>query len=167
MRGGTCWLLAMQPSLAGVSQPALPYPARPHAVCRDFLVQAPGSAGIIDAVHAALRAGAMSVAPSAAWAEDPLAVGLPRLAACQASAAAMQVSLGGVLPTLLAWQLQSRIAASLVAEAQARHDSAVMQQVRGRAGGARSDAGRVAGAQGALHAEHRSSCALAHGRQRA
>lgn len=106
-------------------------PARPcpPAVCREFLEQAPASAAIIDGMDAALRAGAMSVAPSAAWADGPLAGGVPRNVACQAGAAALQVSLGGVLPTLLAWQLQSRIAATLVAQAQARQDSAMMHQV--------------------------------------
>lgn len=42
----------------------------------------------------------------------------------------VQVSLGLVLPTLLAWQLQSRMAASIAAQAELRQDSAMLQQVR-------------------------------------
>ena len=42
----------------------------------------------------------------------------------------LQVSLGLVLPTVMAWQLQGRMAASIAAHAQMRQDSAMLQQVR-------------------------------------
>ena len=88
-------------------------------------------------------AGLLTVHPAITVSLARLAVGAAAMRRCaprlSAGAGALptsvlparpQVSLGLVLPTLLAWQLQSRMAASIAAHAAQRQDSAMLQQVR-------------------------------------
>jgi hypothetical protein len=103
---------------------------RNRSACTAFLDQHPSNAGTIEAIGSVLRATMVSMAPAAISPVDALGAGASQLAVCMASSAAVQVSLGLVLPTLMAWQLQSRMAASIAAHAEARQDSAMLQQVR-------------------------------------
>jgi hypothetical protein len=83
-----------------------------HSVCQHFLAQHPSNAAVIDTLDAGLRALVVSVAPVAHGELGAARPRASRTASCMAGAAALQVSLGLVLPTLLAWQLQSSTSAA-------------------------------------------------------
>ncbi|KAI7839424.1 hypothetical protein COHA_006825 [Chlorella ohadii] len=102
---------------------------RNRSVCAAFLAQHPSNAGIIDSIGSVLHAAVASVAPAAPFGPaEALGLQASQQAVCMASSAAVQVSLGLVLPTLLAWHLQSRMAASIAAHAEARQDSSMLRQ---------------------------------------
>lgn len=76
-----------------------------------------------------------------------------------AGAAALQVSLGFVLPTMLAWQLQSRMVKAVEAQARARRDSTLMTQAA-RSSQAALCAGVAAATQGGMAKILITACAL-------
>ncbi|PSC69525.1 hypothetical protein C2E20_7034 [Micractinium conductrix] len=101
-----------------------------RTVCERFLEQHPSNGAVVDALDVALRALVVSTAPVAQAEMGVLGGRVGRQVACQAGAAAIQVSLGVVLPTMLAWQLQCRMAASIAEHADATHNAELSAQVR-------------------------------------
>jgi hypothetical protein len=102
-----------------------------RSVCQQFLEQQDTDGVVIDGLGAALRALVTSAAPLAQQELDGSlsAAHAGRMINCMAGSTAMQVALGCVLPTLLVWQLQSGMAASIAAHAAARLDTLLAAQV--------------------------------------
>lgn len=142
LRGGVvglrgAWRAECLGRLQGVTPLPIQCSSCHHApACEGFLAQHPGNGAVVDVTDAALRAVVTAAVPAAGLQLEELGDAAGPAARCVAGVAAMQVSLGLVLPTILAWQLQSRMASSIAAQAAARRDAAMVAQVRGSQVGA-------------------------------